>query len=81
MSVQPKGKLYAEDGRKPRSKLVPILKTFTEGGITLGEGSLFPDFTTEKADPLLRRWLLLCWGVPLGRVEWEGKKQARTHIR
>ncbi len=39
-------------------------------------GSLFQYFTTltEKADPLLRWWLIPCRGAPLGRDEWEGSK-------
>ncbi len=48
-----------------------FLKTLTEGTVTTEAGSLFQYFTTltEKADPLLRRWL----------APWRTLKGARPH--
>ncbi len=42
-----------------------FLKRPTEGGVTTEAGSLFQYFTTltEKADPLLRQWLIPCRGA------------------
>ncbi len=56
-----------------------FFKTSTEGAVTTEAGSLFQYFTTltEKADPLLRRWLVpwtTLWGALLGRDEWKGEK-------
>ncbi len=40
--------------------LQPLLENLTEGAVTAKAGSLFQYFTnlTEKADPLLRWWLV-----------------------
>ncbi len=58
MRFQSMGKI----GKKNLSKLKPTssLKIFTEGAVTMEAGSLFLYFTTltEKADPLLRWWLV-----------------------
>ncbi len=57
MSVQSMGGWRKIDFKTVSS---PYLKLLTEGAITTEAGSLFLCFTTltEKADPLLQRWLL-----------------------
>ncbi len=56
MSAQPMGEM----GKDFCPNFINIfLKTLTERAVTTEAGSLFQYFTTltEKADPLLRRWL------------------------
>ncbi len=61
---------YTGDGEGPLPKLDP---NFFLEILTTEDGNLFQYIIalTEKANSLLRRWLLPCRGVFLGRVEWE----------
>ncbi len=55
-----------------------FLKTLTEGAVTMEAGSLFQYFTTltEKADPLLQRWLAP-WGTLEGCPLWPRRAGGR----
>ncbi len=62
-----------------------VLKILTEGAVRTATGSLFQYFTTltEKATPLLRRWLLhwgTFYGVP-SKTQTSGEKTVRISLQ